>query len=244
MQRDLVAGVFRNQHAVVHGVGRARRDEPHIHHSARSPGVALVDGIAVGIDLQRAIKVRAFFHRTFAIVLDHAAPENGLAFVVRALQFEPGVVGVDRAAGEKMSDLLGAHDDVHAHGIAAAERGLHQVQGSGDRSNFSAGSGSNFGFRLFAHGKRCGQFRLARHALSAAGSGACAGDTAKISTVRAPLFRNPSVSFSWAASSFAVGSAVFAPGKRCECTNPLMLPASFEGSAGMWQSAHCCGLGG
>ncbi len=36
------------------------------------------------------------------------------------------------------------------------------------------------------------------------------------------------MSFNCAASSFAVGRAVFAAGKRCECTNPLMLPASFE----------------
>src|SRR5580692_9661256 len=86
MQRDLVSCAFWNQHAVVHRVGRAGWDEPHIYHRTRSPGVALVDGIAVSIDLQRSIKVRAFFHRTFALVFDHAAPKNRLAFVVRTLQ--------------------------------------------------------------------------------------------------------------------------------------------------------------
>ena len=136
VQRDLVAGVFRNRHSVVHSVCRARRDEPHIHDGSRGPGVALVDGIAVRVDLQRAIEVRAFFHRTFAIVLHHAAPEDGLAFVVRALQFEPGVVGIDGAAGEKVSNLLGAYDHIHAHGIAAAQGGLHAVQRSGNRGNF------------------------------------------------------------------------------------------------------------
>ena len=69
-------------------------------------------------------------------------------------------------------------------------------------------------------------------------------DPASAYRTSAPLFRNPSVSFSCAASSFAVGTAVFAPGKRWECTTPLMLPASWEDSAGMWQSAHCCGFGG
>ena len=164
MKRDLVAGVFRNRHAVMHSVGRARRDEPHIHHSPRRPSVTLVDGVAVRVDLQRAVEVCTFFDRTLAVALNHAAPEDGLAFVVGAFQFEPGVVGVDSAAGEKVSNFLRAHDYVHAHGVAAAQRRLHVVQRSGDRRDFSASAGSNFGFGFFAYGERCGQVRLSGRA--------------------------------------------------------------------------------
>ncbi len=83
-----------------------------------------------------------------------------------AFQFEPGVVGIDRAAGEKMANFLGAHDDIDAHGVAAAQRGLYEVQGSGDRWNSSARAcfrtRSDFGFRFLAHGECSGQFRLTR----------------------------------------------------------------------------------
>ncbi len=130
----LLPGVFRNAHAIVHGVSRAGWNQTHIHHRARGPGIAFVDGIAVSIDLQRAVEVSAFLDRTVAVVFDHAAPENRLAFVVGALQFEPGVVGVDSAAGKKVSDFLRAHDHVDAHGVASTHGGLHTVERSGDRA--------------------------------------------------------------------------------------------------------------
>jgi hypothetical protein len=125
----------------VHGVSRARRNQPHIYDGARGPGIALVDGIAVCVDLQRTIEMRAFFHRTFAIILDHATPEDCLALVVDALQFKPRVVGVDGAAGEKVSDLLGANDDIDADGIAAAQRRLHAVQRGSDWRSFAGRAG-------------------------------------------------------------------------------------------------------
>ncbi len=128
MQSDLVACVFRNEHAVMHCVCGARRDQAHVNDGARSPGVALVDRVPMGIDLQRAVKVRTFFNRTFAAILNHAAPEDGLAFIVRAFQFQPRIVGIDGASGEKVSDCFGAHHDIHAHGIAAAQCWPHQVQ--------------------------------------------------------------------------------------------------------------------
>ena len=51
MQSDFVTRIFGDMQAVVHGVGRARRDEVDIHNRPRGPGIALVDGIAVGVDL-------------------------------------------------------------------------------------------------------------------------------------------------------------------------------------------------
>src|SRR5258708_12998227 len=70
-----------------------------------------------------------------------------------------------------------------------------------------------------------------------------AGDMAKISTVTVSFMKS-SVSLSCAGSSFAVGRAVLAPGKACECTTPFTAPASADLTPGMWQSAHCCCLGG
>ena len=52
MQRDLAAGIFRNVQAVVHCVSRARRDQVHIDDRPGGPGIALVDRIAVLINLQ------------------------------------------------------------------------------------------------------------------------------------------------------------------------------------------------
>ena len=160
MQRDFIARVFRNRDSVVHSVGRARRDKPHIHYRPCGPGVALIDGVTMRIDLQGAIEVGAFFHRPLAIALYHATPENSLPFFIRALQFKPRVVSIDRAAGEKVSHLLGADDDIHPHCIAASQGRLYAIQRSGDGRNFSARARSDFGFRLFADRKGCGQLRL------------------------------------------------------------------------------------
>ena len=65
--------------------------------------------------------MRALLHRTVTVVFDHAAPEDGLSLVVGALEFEPGVVGIDGASGEKVSDFFRADDYVHAPGVAAAQ---------------------------------------------------------------------------------------------------------------------------
>ena len=115
MQRDFVAGAFGNVHAEVNRVGRPGRNQMHVHHGPGGPCIALVDAIAVRIHLQRAIEVRAFLHRAFAVVLDASTPEYGLALVVSAFQFEPGIVGVHRAAGKEVSDFLGADHDIHAY---------------------------------------------------------------------------------------------------------------------------------
>ena len=88
------------------------------------------------------------------VVFDHAAPEDGLSLVVGALEFEPGVVGIDGASGEKVSDFFRADDYVHANGVAAAQGRLHAIERSGDGRNFSSSRCVDFAFRFLAHGKR------------------------------------------------------------------------------------------
>ena len=55
------------------------------------------------VDLKRAIKMCALLHRPSAVVFDHATPEDRLTPVVDALEFHPGVVGIDRATREKVT---------------------------------------------------------------------------------------------------------------------------------------------
>src|SRR5208282_2163373 len=107
---------------------------------------------------ERAIEVRAFFDRALAVIFGHAAPEHRLAFVVDTYQFEPGVVGIDGAAGEEMADALGSHHDIDTDGVAAADGGMHAVKRSSDRRGggssslrVGAGPGRDFGFRFFSH---------------------------------------------------------------------------------------------
>jgi len=91
----------------------------------------------VSVNLKGTIEVRAFFYWALAIIVDFAAPENSLAFVVGTLQFQPSVICIDRTAGEKVSDFLGAHNDIDSNCIAAAKWRLHAVQRRGDRQDFS-----------------------------------------------------------------------------------------------------------
>src|SRR5882724_12785868 len=99
MEGAVFTGGFRDVQAEVGGVGGAGRDEVNVNDGAGGPGVALVDGIAVAVDLERFVEVRAGLDGTSAIVIDFAAPENGLAFFVGGLEFEPDVEGVHGSAG-------------------------------------------------------------------------------------------------------------------------------------------------
>src|SRR5208283_1414951 len=139
-QSNLAAGLLRNLHAKVHGVSSAGWNETHIYHGARCPGVALVNRIAVRIHLQRTIEVCAFFNRSLAVVLDHATPENRLAFVVDAFKFEPGVISVNRPSGEEMADAFGAHHDINANGVSATHGSLHTIKRSGNGSSLDIGT--------------------------------------------------------------------------------------------------------
>ena len=241
MQRDLVPGILRNVHAIVHGIGRARRNQAHIHHCARRPRVPLVDGIAVRIDLQRAVEVRAFLHRTFAVVFDLATPENRLPFVIRALQFEPGVVRIDGAAGEEMPNFFRAHHYVHAHSVASPHHRLHRFTGAVTGRNLSAASRRprNLGFFADREGRRqigcdppprwlAGLRRRERKDVD--------GQNAVLQEII--------VTFSCSASSLADGQPRVGRREPMRVHEAVHVAESFDGASGMWQSAHCCGFGG
>src|SRR5439155_490668 len=112
--------IFGNVKTEVCCIRGTRSDQMDVHDRASGPGVALVDGIAVAIDLQRTIEVRSRFDGTFTVVLDFSAPEEYLAFFISRLQLEPDLEGVHRATWEKVADFAGTHDHVHAGVIAAA----------------------------------------------------------------------------------------------------------------------------
>ena len=109
----------------------------HVNDGARGPRVALVDGIAVPVDLQRTIKVRAGLDGAFAVVFDLAAPENLLAFFVGGLQFQPNIEGVYGAPRKEVANLARSNDDVHANIIAAAHGGVRAINWSGNRPKFA-----------------------------------------------------------------------------------------------------------
>ena len=51
----------------------------------------------------------ALLNRPLPLVLSHSTPEDGLALVVRALQLEPRVIGIDRSTWKEVPDLLCAN---------------------------------------------------------------------------------------------------------------------------------------
>ena len=117
---------------------------------------AFVDGVAVRIDLQRTIKMRALVDGPVAVVLYHAAPEDGLALIVGSLEFQPRVVSIDSAAWEEVADFFCAHDHIHAHRIAPTQRRLNPIQRSRDGNGFAPRIARDFALRLFADRERGG----------------------------------------------------------------------------------------
>ena len=128
-QGDAVARVFGHLQPVVDGVGRAGGDQPHVGDRAGGPGVALVDGVAVFVELQAAVEVRAGVHRPAAAVGRRAAVQQHAAPVVHGLELDPDVEGVDRPAGEEVTDVAGAHHHLDAHRFAAPHGRRRQVEG-------------------------------------------------------------------------------------------------------------------
>src|SRR5258708_10779724 len=98
VKRDCTACVFWNVQTIVNSVRRARRNQANINEGACGPSIALVDGIAVSVNLERPIEVRALLNRAFASVFNHAAPEDSLVFIIGGLQLEPNVQSVLSAA--------------------------------------------------------------------------------------------------------------------------------------------------
>ena len=144
----------------MHRVGGAGRNQTHVHDGARGPGVALVDRIAVRIHLKRAIEVRALFYRAFAIVPNHATPENRLALVVDTFEFEPGIVGVDGASRKEMAYAFGTNYNFDANGVAATDGGLHAVERRSDKSRLNGRTGRDFRFCLLSDGESGCEFVL------------------------------------------------------------------------------------
>ena len=140
VERNFVARIFGNVKTEVCCIRGTRRDQMDVHDRASGPGVALVDGIAVAIDLQRTIEVRSRFDGTFTVVLDFSAPEEYLAFFISRLQLEPDLEGVHRATWEKVADFAGTHDHVHAGVIAAAHGRVSAIDRSRNWADFAGGA--------------------------------------------------------------------------------------------------------
>src|SRR5213079_1955970 len=102
VQCDLASCVLGNVYSIVNSICCARRNYVNVNYCARGPRVAFVNAIAMRIHLQRAIKMRSLLYWTFPIILDHTTPENGLAFIISAPQFEPGVVSIDSPARKEV----------------------------------------------------------------------------------------------------------------------------------------------
>src|SRR5207237_6415468 len=119
------------------------------------PGVALVDRIAVLVELQAAIEMRAGIDRPAPLVGDAAAVEQYAAAVVDRLELHPHVERVDRAGRKEMPDLARAHDDFHAHRLATLHRHRHAIERSEHlRGRTDRCRGRAELRRLLAHGER------------------------------------------------------------------------------------------
>src|SRR5690242_3701317 len=137
VESDVFAGAFGDVQAEVGGVSGAGWDEVYVDDGASGPGVALVDGIAVAVDLERFVEVSARFDGTFALVFDFTAPEDGLAFFVGGLELEPDVEGVDGAAWKEVAYFAGADDDVDQNIIASTDGGVYATEWGGDGASFA-----------------------------------------------------------------------------------------------------------
>ena len=130
-QGDRSARSVGNPDAEVPDVGRARRNQPGVEQAPRLPGIPLVDRIARPIELVGLVEVRTGLNRPLAAVGDFAAPVNHPAVRIPALQLQPDVEGVDRAAGEEMADAPRPDDHVHARGRPGRELRLGLVDRRG-----------------------------------------------------------------------------------------------------------------
>src|SRR5579859_5103716 len=128
-----------------------------INGGAIGPGITFVDGIPMSVNEQRAVEVRPFFDRTLTVVLNLAAPEEGLPLFIDCLQFEPDVEGVDGTAGKEVSDFAGANNHIHAHIVSAAHGSIHATERRRDGTRLSGRSDWQSGLCLFAHRKGGGK---------------------------------------------------------------------------------------
>jgi len=217
-QRNLAARFLGDLHPEVHvsaAPGGIRRTYTT---AARGPGVAFVNRIAMRVHLQRAVEMRALFDRTFAVIL--TMPLQKIVCLCRRRPSVRARCHRHRPCrGEKMSTRLVRTTTSTRTVSAATHGGVHAIERRSDRRSLRvvAGAGRDFRFRFFTHGKgrckfvfgnsrfqkSCRQRRLRRRERKNIHRERTAG-------------QKSSVAFNCAASSLATGSAVFAPGKRCE----------------------------
>ena len=112
--------VLRNVQEVVDRIGGAGLNGVDIEYAARLPGIALVDLIAIGVELIRLIKMCPGLYRAFAAIFRLATPEDHFASRIRGLKFQPDIEGIERAAREEVPDLARTDDDVDASRRARA----------------------------------------------------------------------------------------------------------------------------
>src|SRR6516165_5354172 len=93
-------------------ISSSRRDQVGIHDGAGGPSVALVDDVAVGVQLQGAIEVGADVDRALAVVGCFAAPENDLSIVISSFELQPDVKRVHGAPREEVAQLPRTYHDL------------------------------------------------------------------------------------------------------------------------------------
>ncbi len=120
-EEDSVAGVLRDLQPVVNGVGGPVLDQPHVGHGPRHPGVPLVDRVAVGVELEAPVEVRARIHGSLSLVFDRAAVHEHAPPVVDRFELDPDIERIDGSPGKEMTDFPGPHDDLDADGLAATD---------------------------------------------------------------------------------------------------------------------------
>ena len=244
-QRDRADDVLRHVESIVHGVGRAGRNQPRVDDRARGPGIPLVDLVAVLVDEQAAVEVRAWLDRARAVVGHRAAVQDRLAVRVHGLELDPHVERVDRAAREEVSDLARADHDFEPDRFAGLDGRVHLAErrDDGGRRRDEGLAGAEIQ-RLFTDAERArgGDVgvldRLARDRRDRAAHEP--EDVHGDLTVLQELLDEAELLL----VAVDEGIAVLAAANRCDRTTPFFAAGSLDGTFGMWQSAHVLDLGG
>src|SRR5262245_15990881 len=139
------------------GVSSARWNQPDIDNRAARPCVPLVDVVAVPINQQRAIKMRAFFYWSSSGVLNLAAPENDAAFIIGGLQFHPAIEGINGTGGEEVTHFAGSHHQIDSNVVPATDGWIDPVQRRTHRQCHFTASLRSCRLSFFADSERSGQ---------------------------------------------------------------------------------------
>ena len=120
----------RNLHPEMRRIGRAGGNQPHVQQAARLERVALVDRIAIRIELVGLVEMRALLNGP-VVGFSVPAPVDDLAVGVLTLQFQPNIEGIDGPAGEEVADLARPHDNIQAYGRPWLELRACFIEGRG-----------------------------------------------------------------------------------------------------------------